>query len=585
MEVIKAKIAGEDYSKKYSSICLSQYLGTHHTLEVMDSEPDTSSKFKGIISRKANELIGKSIEISMGENKFKGCVSDVSLSRIRRETNEISIHGGSPTLLMEEGPTTCSFYEQTVKEIVDKVLQPYSSHFTQMRISPSSKEKIKYTVQYKESNFQFLSRLAAQHGDWFYFDGEDIFFGPKPSRMNPIKLYQDANILSFHLSIKTVPVNFKLMAYDYKKHAFLQKETDGSDKMGDYAKIAYHKSKEAFFTHAMLRPVLQSMGSKELDQLKSLKQKAQLTEMVVLSGASTETQLRIGSYVQLIDERNELLGGKEEYGTFIVVQVKHFFEKEGTHYSNTFEAVPSEVSTPPIFNAFEPPFSEMQLAEVKDVNDPDSLGRIKVQFSWQRSTDHMSPWIRVVSPYAGNQTGFYFVPEIGDQVLVAFEENHPERPYVLGSLYHGESKPENFQAKNYLKGIKTKGANVILLNDEKDKESVAVTSPKDISITGTDGKITITGKDLVTIESKGKDIQITSAGTITIQAKKISLKADEEISMEAPKIQCKADADFKVEAGNVTHDAQGENSVKGLKVNVSGSVESNISGGMIKLNS
>ncbi len=587
MEKVKLTIGGEDYSARYASVLLRQELGWHHSVEVRVPLADTADKFKGVLGRTAKDLFGKPLRLSLGSNGFAGLVTGVSLNRVRRQENELVITGGSPTLAMDEAPHTVSFYEQTLKQIADTLITQYRGQFRDVQVSPKSKEKIKYTVQYRESNYQFLARLAASYGEWFYYDGEKVWFGTKPPPPGDkmVKLYQDKNLLGFDLAIRTAPVNFRLSGYDYKKHAFLDKEAAHSGKLGDFARIAFDKSKSELYPRTGLLPIHESLSEKDLDQRKTLREQAQVTGLVVLTGSSTEETLKVGSYVQLLDERSDLVGSTEDYGQFIVTRVEHSFGREGDDYCNDFEAVPAEVDLPPFGSPTEPPYCEMQLAEVVENNDPDAMGRVRVQFLWQRGTDQQSPWVRVASLYSGKDKGMYVVPEAGDQVVVAFEHNHPDRPYVLTGLYNGESKPEHHNSGNHLKALKTKGGNALLMNDEKGKESFGITSPKDVSVTATAGKMVLTGKEAVTVESTASDVTITSPGTVTIHAKTIVLAADEKISLAAPQIECTADGEFKAAAPAVTLEAGNANTIKGGQtVTIEGTMTTSIAGGMIKLN-
>jgi type VI secretion system secreted protein VgrG len=586
MERAKVKIGGEDFSLRYTTIHIRQELGWHHYFEVRVALTDILDKFKGILSRTVSDLFGKPVEIVMTDNSFNGLVTGVSLNRVRRQENELIITGGSPTVVMDEGPNTISFYEQTLKQIADNLINQYSGKFKGLHISPKAKDKIKYVVQYKESNFQFLARMAARYGEWFYFDGEEIFFTTKPPRQGDktVKLYQDKNLLQFDLSVKAAPVNFKLAGYDYKKHKYLDKEAAYNGSMSDLTKIAFDKSKSELYSHTMLMPVHQSLSDLDLDQLKTLREQAHVNEMVVLTGSSTEESLKVGSYIQLLDERNDLIGNTEDYGNFIISHLEHSFSREGDNYFNSFEALPAEVEIPPFTSPIEPPFCEMQLAEVVEINDPDALGRIRTQFIWQRGTDQQSPWMRVASPYTGKDKGFYVIPEIGDQMVVAFEHNNPDRPYVLTGLYNGEAKPENHNGENNLKAIKTKGGHTILMNDEKGKESFGIISPKDVAVTASTGNITLSGQEIITIESKGNNIQIDSPGRITIHAKEIVLEADSKISLNAPIIESNAESEFKATSTTITIAATTTTTIKGLTMNMEGTNMTNITGGMIKLN-
>lgn len=105
---------------------------------------------------------------------------------------------------------------------------------------------------------------------------------------------------------------------------------------------------------------------------------------------------------------------------------------------------------------------------VTDNADPDGLGRVRVRLSWLPS-DEASWWARVAAPMAGKQRGVYFLPEVGDEVLVAFEHGRPDRAYVLGSLWNGADRPPltNDDKKNNLRTIRSRSGHELLFDDSE----------------------------------------------------------------------------------------------------------------------
>ena len=160
---------------------------------------------------------------------------------------------------------------------------------------------------------------------------------------------------------------------------------------------------------------------------------------------------------------------------------------------------------------FSSPVCLPQLAKVTDVSDPKKLGRVKVKFPWQNG-EEKSPWIRVATPYSGSDKGFYIIPEIDDQVLVAFENNNPEKPYVQSSMYHGGAKPEYFESKNKVKGFKSKGNNEWKFDDASGK--IDINAPKEINLKSK--KITLTGSEEIFLKSGSSAIKLTQDGKIEI---------------------------------------------------------------------
>jgi phage baseplate assembly protein V len=114
---------------------------------------------------------------------------------------------------------------------------------------------------------------------------------------------------------------------------------------------------------------------------------------------------------------------------------------------------------------------------VTDNNDPDKEGRVRVRFPW--FDNHMiSEWCRVLQPYAGNGYGSFFIPEIGDEVIVSFTHGDLRLPIILGGIYNGQDKPPSARdgANRDEKLIRTKAGHQILLNDSNDKHQVSITT-------------------------------------------------------------------------------------------------------------
>src|SRR5690606_21343759 len=98
------------------------------------------------------------------------------------------------------------------------------------------------------------------------------------------------------------------------------------------------------------------------------------------------------------------------------------------NYQNNFECIPAEATFPPPNPNINAVIPEMQTAIVTDNKDPEGLGRIKVKLPWQNGEE--TPWIRITNQYAGRERGFYFIPEVDDEVLVGFEHGNINHPYV-----------------------------------------------------------------------------------------------------------------------------------------------------------
>ncbi len=187
---------------------------------------------------------------------------------------------------------------------------------------------------------------------------------------------------------------------------------------------------------------------------------------------------------------------------------------------------------------------------VTNNQDPDGLGRVKVKFPWLSDQDE-SHWARIAAPMAGKERGAYFLPEVEDEVLVAFERGDIRFPFVLGALWNGKDKPpaDNGDGKNNLRLIKSRSGHTIKLNDEDGKETIEIIDKSE--------------KNSVVIDTAKNTITITSDKDITLAA------ANGTIKLDAQKIELKSSADTKIEAGaKMDVKASATMTIKGATVNI-----------------
>ena len=187
---------------------------------------------------------------------------------------------------------------------------------------------------------------------------------------------------------------------------------------------------------------------------------------------------------------------------------------------------------------------------VTNNQDPEKMGRVKVKFPWLSDADE-SNWARVAAPMAGNARGFYFLPEVDDEVLVAFEHGDARFPYVVGALWNGTDAPpaDNGDGKNNVRVIKSRSGHVIRLTDEDGKEKIEIIDKSE--------------KNSIVIDTSKNTLTITTDKDIVFSAAQGSIKLD------AQKIEIKSSADTKIESGaGMDVKASGQMNVKGATVNI-----------------
>jgi uncharacterized protein involved in type VI secretion and phage assembly len=118
-----------------------------------------------------------------------------------------------------------------------------------------------------------------------------------------------------------------------------------------------------------------------------------------------------------------------------------------------------------------------ETAIVTDVRDPEGLGRVQIRIP---AFNAASLWARVATLMAGSQRGTWFIPDVNDEVLVAFEAGDPRKPYVIGALWNGKDRPPaamDGAGSNNIKEIRTRSGVQIAFNDAQGDETLVLETP------------------------------------------------------------------------------------------------------------
>lgn len=235
----------------------------------------------------------------------------------------------------------------------------------------------------------------------------------------------------------------------------------------------------------------------------------------------------------------------------------------------------------------------LMIAQVTDNVDDEKVGRVKVKFPF-RDKDDESWWARVATEMAsntakdgsGDKYGSWFLPEVGDEVIVGFENGDFRYPVVLGSLYTGKKKPpyNNSNKKNNHRAIKSRSGHLIDLHDKSGKEKITIKTGKDtprkMVMEDKPQKITIDdGTNTIEMDGKGGKINVTADKEINLKAKKINLTAKQKVDISA-KQTVKVTANTKV---NVSSKGQLQLKSSGMgKLQASGPLQ--IKGAIVQIN-
>jgi uncharacterized protein involved in type VI secretion and phage assembly len=178
---------------------------------------------------------------------------------------------------------------------------------------------------------------------------------------------------------------------------------------------------------------------------------------------------------------------------------------------------------------------------VTNNKDPDNLGRVKIRFPWLSDNDE-SHWARVATLMAGNDRGSFFLPEVDDEVLVAFDHGDVRFPYVIGALWNGVDKSpyNNANGKNNLRAIKSRSGHELIFDDSQAGEKVELHTQAGHQIILDDAsgreKITITdksGNNQIEIDAMQNAISVTSQLKLSLKAQTIEIEAGTMLTIKA----------------------------------------------------
>jgi type VI secretion system secreted protein VgrG len=484
--------------EKASSVKYDKLLGNNVTLTVLLPD-DQKRYFCGMVSR------------------FTATGRDVRFAHYRMEV--------VPWLWLLSLSTDCKvFQDKTVPEIIEEVFKDWQGKYASVvkfenKLSGSF-TKLDYCVQYRETDFNFISRLMEQEGIFYYFEhAEDKHtlvltndFSSLPSCPNLEKAPylpetgDDDGVLSWEYRHSIVPGKVNLGDYHFQmSNKSIRRTSDGS------VKVAGNDNLEVFdypgdYGHRFNKPD-ERLGDVEShgDDIAKWRMEEQAAAHLVVSGTSTCRAFGTGHCFQLIG-KNEAPINEPAPGKYVLASVSHsiqqdphYVSNEGLQepYRNMFSCIPQQVKYRPSRETARPVVQGVQTAVVVGLQgeeiDCDKYGRVKVQFHWDREgkkNEKSSCWVRVATLLGGKQWGMIHIPRIGQEVIVAFLEGDPDQPLIVGSVYNYDNMPPYTLPDNKTQsGIKTRSTkdgtdenfNEICFEDKKGEELLYVRAEKNLT--------------------------------------------------------------------------------------------------------
>lgn len=541
----------------YNTLCFNMHKGP--------KEDDKEARFA-----LCSQIIGKEITLSLdtynvenlslnsnnektAEISFQGIIMSASGSRVGSQYI-VNVEARSREALLDDNPNCKSFEEMTLNDIVNDVIDLKDGNKVDATVDSRFTDAIAYCVQYNETDYQFLQRLARRYGEWLYNDGKQMVFGNLVSQDAVSLSYPSKDIPSYSVDLKMQHVAFNHITSSYNAYEATCK--DGLEEM----KRPYNTLGDSVFEASesnFTKPTLQNLHSGGFadqdgrDTILKVSTKTQArgekAGMLTYSGNTYCSKLKIGATLVIVDNyiTDAFTNTKSDIpqDEILITELLHSFSSDES-YSNHFNGIPAACDYPPYANSDVYPVAPSCRAKVTDNEDPMDWGRIRVQFDWQAELDKenmKTPWLRIAQPYAGGEKGFSFIPEIGEEVMIDFEGGNAERPYVKGCLFNGDAQygtpdpawqpkkdkkdsEESERVKdNHIKAIRTRNGHTIEIHDEGDDGYIRIYDNKKENY-------------ILTFSTDEKLIKLESTGNIELYAKN-------DIIMEAGH-------DMKIKVGN-----------------------------------
>src|SRR5579859_3674200 len=594
-------IAGNPITQ-FSSFQLTQGIFSHHTFRLVCPaeaiDGNTGNVFNRSKGMMGANLVAQINSIGMsGQLRFSGIVTQVETSRFNSYNGDVIITGYSPTIILDNGPHCKSWEKKAVKNIAQDVLKHFPQNLLNPKVSPQYPETLSYYVQYKETAWQFLFRLCSTYGEWFFYDGRSLVIGAPPGGTSTALTF-GSNLSRFTMALQVRPAALQMMAYDYMNHQVYTSTPSGIEGragLNDLGKTALQASQTVYAATPKIWNNHFLTNKKQLDDVVNIQSAMQSSNHVRFNGASGHPGVAIGGEIS-VQGTNVFSQSDETYGDYTVISVNHYADGQG-NYNNDFIAIPASIRVPPVSTPMAPP-CEAQSALVTDNHDPKGLRRVRVKFYGMNGAEK-TPWIRVTSPHGGGGKGMFFIPEVGEEVIAGFEGDSAVKPYVIGTVYHGQANNSFGNSGNDVKALQTRSGNKVIMNDAAGSVFVEDKDGNSVLIDGA-GNITVKANKTVLIEATDE---------ITFKTKKITMLAENEIYMESKQLNgqlsetatlygknhvtVQSDSLISLESQNkveamanteVNLSSQSKIGVNSTHIEVNGDAATNIRGGMVNLN-
>jgi type VI secretion system secreted protein VgrG len=525
-------------------LLLKAFRGSEGMSRLFRFELDLLSEDPGI---KYTDIIGKSVTISLKQadgtpRYFNGVISrfgqggaDVRFTTYRAEM--------VPWLWFLTRTADCKIFQNmTIPDIIKKVFQGlgFNDFSDSLKASYQARD---YCVQYRETDFNFISRLMEEYGIYYFFKHEQgkhtLVLGDDPSANSDCP---GQNQFRFYIETTAVLDEDVVNGWNAEQELRTGKstltdynfETPSSSLLASTATIDTVGGNSQFDTYDYPGKYLKKNDGESLTKIRM--QEEESVHLVVHGTGNARSM--VSGYKFTLKEHY-----REDMNTsYLLTEIEHTAHttaystakvKMEEHYANSFKCIPASVPFRPLRQTRQPTVKGPQPAVVVGPSGEeiytDKYGRVKVQFFWDRlgkNDENSSCWIRVAQSWAGKNWGVFFLPRIGQEVMVDFLEGDPDQPLVTGRVYNADQMPpyglpdnmtQTVMKTRSSKGGSTDNFNEITFEDKKGSEFIHIHAEKDMKrevenddalTVGHDQTIDITNNRTETVDQGNESVTI-----------------------------------------------------------------------------
>lgn len=514
--------------------------------------------------------VGKQVEIELPEDQqndttiavFKGEITAIEPIFGSDVSAMLTVRGYDKSHRLNRGTKSRALLDVTDGDIVKKIAGENG-------LSPQVEDPgqvYKHVYQHNLTDMQFLTQRAQRIGYEVFVDDNKLHFRKPRGGRGQLEMEWGKELRSFRPRLtlwrQVDAVIVKGWDPDTKQEIVGRAtSTDSSPKIG-YGKTGGQMAASAIGSAeevVVRRPVA---TQREADMLAQALLDEINAGFIEADGVAIgQPKLKAGMKVKIKNVSSKFAG------EYMVTAARHIYTPEGyeTHFSVQGarpQLMTDLIENQSVFSDHEPYWGGVVPAIVTNINDPDKKGRIKVKYPWL-DTRLESHWTRVAAVGAGNQRGLLWMPEINDEVLVAFEHGDFNRPYIIGTLWNGKDKPpsewsEAVQGgKAEIRMLKSREGHIIKLVDGPSDQYIEIVDSKQgttIKLDANTKKLSIESKDEISIKTNTSlKVETTSNVDITSQGN-TTIKATGNISVQA--------------TGNAEVTASGQLTLRGAMVNI-----------------